>query len=80
VSLSGLISFVSYIAGIYGRWARITFRRYGVRGVLDSSYRPRRAAMGRGSRFNALGRAHGRWATMPVGDLMARLQMERATA
>lgn len=80
MSIIGLYSFVSYIVGIYGRWARVTFRRYGVRGVLDSSYRPRRAGVGTGRRHNAFGRAHDVRVGVRVWTLLTDLAHERALA
>jgi hypothetical protein len=58
MTLHGLIAFASYILHIYYRWARVTFRRYGVRGLLDSSYRPKRAGVGTGRRVKSWEVAH----------------------
>lgn len=79
MTIHGLIAFTSYIAYIYYRWARMTFRRYGIRGLIDPTYRPKRAGVGTGRRIktwqvehrNAIG---GR----PVWDVLRELEHERA--
>ena len=58
MTLNGLIAFTLYILNIYFRWARITFRRYGIRGILDVSYRPKRAGVGTGRRIKPGERGH----------------------
>ena len=58
------------------RWARLTTRRYGWQ-ALFTSYRPKRAAIGRGMRANAFGRAHGDWATVRADYLVRQLRLER---
>lgn len=57
------------------RWMRLTTRRYGFR-ALFTSYRPKRAGMGRGLRVNPLGRQHG-WGTDAM-YLVRQLRIERA--
>lgn len=79
MTVIGLIAFVSYIVNIYGRWARITARRYGLWALLDPSYRPRRRGMGTGIRANPFGRAHGNLTGgTAVRDVLYRLERERA--
>lgn len=79
MTLHGLIAFASYIAHIYARWARITFRRYGVRGLLDTSYRPRRAGVGTGHRIASWQRAHGNLTGgTRVWSVLRQLELERA--
>jgi hypothetical protein len=56
------------------RWARLTTRRYGFR-ALFTSYRPKRAGMGRGVRLNLFGRQHG-WGT-PAMYLVRQIRLER---
>ncbi len=73
----GLIAFVSYIVRIYSRWARVTVVRYGVRAVVDPSYRPRRRGVGRGRRNNPYRRAHGLHLGTDVQTVLARIQAER---
>jgi hypothetical protein len=80
VTLHGLLAFASYIVHIYFRWGRVTLRRYGVRGLLDSSYRPKRAGVGTGRRHNAFGRAHDARVGTRVWTLLRDLDHERALA
>lgn len=77
--ISGSIAFVSYILHIYYRWARVTYRRYGLLGLLDASYRPKRAAVGVGVRHNPWSRAHGlQTGGTRVWSIIHQLEMERA--
>lgn len=78
MSLRGLIAFVSYIVHIYYRWARVTFRRYGLRGLIDASYRPKRAGVGYGVRANPFGRQHDAQRGVRVWYLLRQLEHERA--
>lgn len=80
MTVRGVLAFLGYIIHIYARWTRVTYARFGVRGVLDSSYRPRRAGTGRGVRHNPFGRAHGDWAAVASSVVIRRLQLERAVA
>jgi len=59
---------------VFLRWVRLTTRRYGVR-ALFTSYRPKRAGMGRGVRTNFFGRQHG-WGT-PALYLVRQIRLER---
>ena len=42
---------------VFLRWVRLTTRRYGLQ-ALFTSYRPKRAGLGRGVRLNPFGRQH----------------------
>lgn len=81
MTLRGLIAFASYIGTIYYRWMRLTVRRYGIRGLLDTSYRPKRAGMGRGQRIKTWTVAHRNLTGgTRVWALLADLERERALA
>src|SRR6478609_2664925 len=67
VSINGLIAFFAYIIRIYVRWARITVARYGLKGLLDPSYRPERGVPQGRHRV-------GVWAV----DVIRQLEQERA--
>jgi hypothetical protein len=61
------------------RWMRLTTRRYGVRALVTKK-RPRRAIIGRGTRYNVRARAHGAMTGygLMARDLTAQLQLERS--
>lgn len=64
---------------VFLRWARLTTRRYGFQ-ALFTSYRPKRAAVGRGLRINPFGRQHdsGRAVRgISAMYLVRQLQLER---
>lgn len=76
--LTGSLAFLSYILHIYARWGRLTFRRYGLLGVLSPSYRPRRAAVGYGVRIASWKRGHSNLTGgTRVWSLLAQLERER---
>lgn len=79
MTVRGLIAFTSYILTIYYRWARVTVRRFGLRGVVDSSYRPRHAGVGRGTwKGRGFDNQHHVDRGIRVAHLIDYLQVERA--
>lgn len=64
---------------VFYRWVRLTTRRYGFQ-ALFTSYRPKRAGTGRGTRNNPLGRAHGSYGEFGIAamHLVAQLRVERS--
>lgn len=73
MSAKGIAQFCHYILYVYYRWARVTYTRYGLWALLDSTYRPRRRGTGVGVRFNPHGRAHdissGVWSPVLLASL-----------
>lgn len=78
MTIQGIGQFCGYIFYIYFRWVRVTHHRYGLRGVLISSYRPRHRGTGTGVRANPYGRAHDVHTGTRVWYILRQLDLERA--
>jgi len=78
MSVRGLIAFASYVFHIYYRWARVTVRRYGIYGLVNKNYRPKRAGVGYGIRIKPWERNHANEVGgVGVWYLLRQLELER---